>query len=599
MTTLLVSGLSSVAAPGAMTPVTLALEGHMLVSLWKPIVLFLPFIGWAWVITSYYDKHAARFFLPRETWNLVHMLCGLAAVVGALAMPIQSELGFLAAFGVMMFILCGDLAAYAIMANRDERVPEEFHVRLDLSKWKESRAQKTQAKKQGKVELVIKGPDKTVLPVAENDTPEFAVRVIAESVVIRALDLRGSQLDLGPGGKDGAYSASYLVDGVRQGGDALPPADAIKVIDFWKACAKLDLTDRRRRLMGEINVERGAEKHKLRIIASGAQGGMRLMVLIDPEKQVRRKAPELGMLEPQMAELKAIVAEPVGVVLLASPPDMGRTSTLYALLKMHDAYTSNVQTVEMEPQDSLEGIRQNPFEGKGEGPEYATLARSILRRDPQVLGVAELPDDATAKEIAKTEVERTRVYLSLRADNALAAIQVYVKAVGDAELAAKGLRGVLAQKLARKLCVNCRQAYVPSPDMLKKLGLPPDKVKQLFKKGGQVLIKGNRPEVCPVCRGIGYTGQEGLFEVFRIGDPERALIKAGNFAGLRAEFRKKGLPTIQQAALRKAVEGTTSVEEVLRVTAETPAGAPARPAAAKPTAPEKKEGSSGPAVPVA
>ncbi|MFM9996474.1 MAG: ATPase, T2SS/T4P/T4SS family [Phycisphaerales bacterium] len=595
MTTLLVSGLSTVAAPGAMSPAVLGLEGHMLVSVWKPLLLLLPFVGWAWIITSYYDKHAARFFLPRETWNLIHMTCGLLAAVGALAIPIEGEVGFWIGFATMLAILGGDLGAYAIMANRDERVPEEFHVRLDLSKWKEARAQKAVAKKQGKVELVIKGPDKSAVAVPENDTPEFAVRVLAEAVVIRALDQRASQFDLGPGGKDGAYAASYLVDGVRQAGDALPPADAIKVIDFWKACAKLDLTDRRRRLMAELTVERGPDKHKLRVIASGAQGGMRLMVLIDPEKQVRRKTPDLGLLEPQLTELKAMVGEPVGVVLLASPPDMGRTSTLYALLKMHDAYTSNVQTVEMEPQDSLEGIRQNPFEGKGEGPEYATLARSILRRDPQVLGIAELPDDATAKEIAKAEVERTRVYLSLRADNALAAIQVYVKAVGDVELAAKGLRGVLAQKLARKLCVNCRQAYVPSPDMLKKLGLPADKVKQLFKKGGQVLIKGNRPEVCPVCRGIGYTGQEGVFEVFRIGDAERALITAGNFSGLRAEFRKKGLPTIQQAALRKAVEGTTSVEEVLRVTAE--AAVPARPPV-KPATPGQKEGSSGPAVPV-
>lgn len=595
MTTLFSTGV----APGAAAFSTLALEGHMLVSLWKPIVLLLPFLGWAWIITTYYDKHAARFFLPRERWNLVHLVLGLAALAAGFGMPIPGELGFVAGLGAMLLILGADLAAYAIAANRDERVPEEFHVRLDLSKWQEARAAKAAARKQGKVELVIKGPDKTVLPAPDNDTPEFGVRVAAEALVIRAMDLRASQLDLGPGPKEGAYASSYLVDGVRQAGDPLTPADAIKVIDFWKSCAKLDVTDRRRRLMGEINVERGTDKHKLRIIASGTQGGMRLLVLLDPEKQVRRKVDDLGFLEPQLAELKAIVEEGKGVVLLGSPPDMGRTSTLYAVLKMHDAYTSNVQTVEMEPQDSLEGIRQNAHEGKGDGPDYSTLVRSILRRDPQVLGVAELPDDATAREIAKAEIERTRVYLSMRADHALAAVQAYVKAVGDLELAAKGLHGVLAQKLARRLCLNCRQAYAPSGDMLKKLGLPADKVKQLYKKGGQVLVKGNRPEVCPVCRGIGYSGQIGLFEVFRIGDAERALIKAGNLPALRAEFRKRGLPTIQQAALRRAVEGITSVEEILRVTAEQPAApgkAPARPAAAPG---QKKEGSSGPAVPVA
>lgn len=102
--------------------------------------------------------------------------------------------------------------------------------------------------------------------------------------------------------------------------------------------------------------------------------------------------------------------------------------------------------------------------------------------------------------------------------------------------------------------------------MLKKLGLPGDRVQQLFKKGGQVLIK-NKPETCPMCGGVGYFGQEGLLEVFPIGSAERELIKSGNLAALRAEFRKRGHLTIQQAALMKAVEGITSIEEIMRVTA--------------------------------
>jgi type II secretory ATPase GspE/PulE/Tfp pilus assembly ATPase PilB-like protein len=298
------------------------------------------------------------------------------------------------------------------------------------------------------------------------------------------------------------------------------------------------------------------------------------MALFDPEKAVRKKAENLGLLDNQMAELKAIVADGHGVVLIAAPADMGRTTTLYSVLRMHDAYTQNVQTVEMEPQDALEGVRQNKFEAGGEGPEYSTYTRSILRRDPQVVGVAEMPDEQTAKEIARADHERTRTYLSLRTDSALTAIQAWVKAVGDAEAAAKCLHGVTAQKLLRKLCVNCRVGYTPSPDMLKKLGAPTDKARQLFKKGGQVLIK-QKPEICPVCRGIGYVGQEGIFEVYGIGKPERDLIKTGNYSGLKAEFRKKQLPTIQQSALKKALDGVTSVEELLRVTAEGGAAGPA------------------------
>jgi general secretion pathway protein E len=303
---------------------------------------------------------------------------------------------------------------------------------------------------------------------------------------------------------------------------------------------------------------------------------MRITLMIDPEEAVKRKIKDVGLLDSQMEELKAIVQEEKGTVVLGAPPDGGRTTTMYSIVGMHDAYTKNVQIVETDPQASLEGVRSNKFEAEKEGSEFSTTVRSVLRRDPDVVAVAELPDANTAKEVARADKERTRTYVSVRADNALGAIQTWVKAVGDPKSAAEALHGVLAQKLLRKLCPNCRVAYPPSAEMLKKLGIPEGKVQQLFKKGGQVLIK-NKPEICPVCQGGGYYGQTGIFEVYRIGPEDRELIASGNLAGLKAQFRKRQLPTIQQAAIRKAIEGTTSVEEVMRVTTE---GQPARPSAA-------------------
>jgi type II secretory ATPase GspE/PulE/Tfp pilus assembly ATPase PilB-like protein len=306
----------------------------------------------------------------------------------------------------------------------------------------------------------------------------------------------------------------------------------------------------------------------------------------------------LGLIEPpQLTELKEMVADGQGTVLLAGMPDSGRTTTMYTIVKMHDAYTKNVQTVELEVQDSIEGARQTKWDPQAEGSDHSTLIRSIIRRDPDVVAIAEMLDAATAKESARAEIDRTRVYMGIKADSAINAIDQWVRAVGDVEAAAKPLHGVLAQKLVRKLCTNCRMAYQPSPDMLKKLGLPADRVKQLFKKGGQVLIK-NKPEVCPVCNGVGYVGQEGVFEVYRIGEAERAAIKGKDMSALKAEWRKRNLISISQAALRKALDGVTSVEEVMRITADaTPkteggtAGAPKTaapaPAPASQAAPKK------------
>ncbi|MFN0133645.1 MAG: ATPase, T2SS/T4P/T4SS family [Phycisphaerales bacterium] len=554
-----------------LTP-TLLGEGLFLVSFWKPLILLVPFVGWLWVISRIYDKHAERFRLPRTTWNLIHMSVGLVAFLAALAIPMKGEAAFWVGLGVMLVLLAADLVAYAVVANKDERVPEEHRVRLDFSKLGKARADKAAAKRAGKVELVIKGSDKQVLPVPERETPEFEVRLLAETLALRGMGMRASQTDIQPG-KDGSYAVSFLVDGVRHPGETVAGALAVRAIDLWKTAAKLDVNDRRRKLSGDVLIEHGETKTRTRIVASGAQGGMRLTMLFDPEKAVRRKAMDLGLLENQFAELKAIAEDRQGVVLLAAPPDMGRTTTLYSVLKLHDAYTQNVQTVEMEPQDALEGIRQNPFAQEGEGPDYATFTRSILRRDPQVVGVAEMPDEQTAKEIARADHERTRTYLSLRTDNVITAIQAWVKAVGDAEAASKCLHGAMAQKLLRKLCVNCRVAYQPSPEMLKKLGISADKPRQMFKKGGQVLIK-NKPEVCPVCHGIGYVGQEGIFEVLKVDKTERELIKTGNWNGLRAEMRKRQLRSVQQAALKKLLDGITSVDELSRVTMEAGAAKP-------------------------
>ncbi len=581
-----------------MTQLTLG-EGLFLVSFWKPIILLAPFVAWLALVSRIFDKHALRFHLGRGKWNAVHLSIGTVAFLAALAIPMKGDFAFWVGLGVAMVILAIDIGVYAYVANKDDRVPEEFHIKINMAKMTEARAAKAEAKKQGKVELTIRSPDKSLVAAPPAETPEFEVRVASEAIVVKALTTRASQADIGPTGKDTTYGVSYLVDGVRQPGEVMPGPNAIKIMDFWKAAGKLDLQDRRRKLTVDLNIERGVDKHAIRLTTSGTQGGMRMSMLFDSAKAVNKKAAELGFLEPQMAELKAIVEDGRGVVLLAAPPDMGRTTTLYSVTRMHDAYTTNVQTVELETQVALEGIRQNAFEAGGEGPEFSTFVRSILRRDPQVVGVAELPDDATAKEIAKADHERTRVYVSLKCDNALAAIQIWFKAVGDPDLAAKSLHGVVAQKLLRKLCVNCRQAYQASPDMLKKLGVPTDKPRQLFKKGGQVLIK-NKPEICPVCSGIGYVGQDGIFEVFRIDKAERELIKAGNFAGLRAEFRKKALPTIQQAALKKAFDGTTSVEELSRVTMEQkPAEGASKPAAAAPKPGAPVPGKAPPASPAA
>ncbi len=553
--------LSSI-APGSLT--LAAGDAYVLVSWWKPILLMLPFIGWAWVISTILDKHAQRFFLGQEKWNLVHLLFGVAALALVVLIPVGGIAGVLAAFFGAAVILGIDIIVFAGVANKDERIPENAKLKFNMSDMAAAREEKKAAKKLGTSELTIVGADKMKIMPPDKESTAYAVRVAAEEILINGNNVRASQIDIHPVNPE-TYGVSMLVDGVRQPGEQLAQADAVQIIDFWKKAAGLDVSDRRRKQSGDIDASSEMMSSKtIKCITSGSKNGMVLTMVFDPAKAVRRNPDALGLTGSQLDMLKDWAENTQGVVLLGAASDNGRTTTMYSLLKLHDAYTSNIQTIEYEAEDAIEGVKQVIFDQTQEDADFATTVRSTLRRDPDVVGVCDLPDSSTAKNIANADLERSRVYLSLKADDAISAIQLYVRGVGDAKLAAQGLHGVLAQKLLRTLCGNCKVAYTPTPEMLKKLGLPSDKVKQLFKKGGQVLIR-NKPEICPACNGIGYEGQTGVFGVFPIGDEERQMIAAENWTGLRTAMRKRSLPTVQQAALRKAVEGTTSIEEVSRI----------------------------------
>ncbi len=548
---------------------TMMAQGVMLVSPILPVLALAAFAGWAWVIAHVYDPDAERWYLERAKWNTLHALAGAGAIAALVLAP-----SVLIAFPVMLGLLVMSLALYWVAHNKSDRVPESQRWSFNLDKMKAQRAERASAKHAGSSKLQLVGSNGP-LPVPQKETPEFELRVAVEKMLLDAVDQRASDLEILPA-KDGVYARVLTVDGVQSKPEALREAEAVAAMDLLKAAAGLDVSDRRRKLAGDLSIGMGDSTQKVKIQTSGGSGGMRARVLFNPGARVRFELDGLGLLPPQRDALEALYEER-GIVLVAAPPRNGRTSTMYALLRHHDAYIQNVQTIELDPQDMLEGVKPTHFDPMSEGPDYATSLRSIFRRDPDVVMVGELPDQDTAKEVCTADHERIRSYVGLRGDSALSAIQGFVKGVGDPKVASEGQRGVIAHKLARKLCENCKAEFRPTAEMLKKLGVPADKAPAvLYRRGGQVLIKG-KPEVCPVCRGTGFVGQIGVYEVYPISAEDRELIAAEDWAGLRQALRKKRLPSIQEAAVHKVLSGETSVEEVVRITSSSKP----KPAAAK------------------
>jgi type II secretory ATPase GspE/PulE/Tfp pilus assembly ATPase PilB-like protein len=174
------------------------------------------------------------------------------------------------------------------------------------------------------------------------------------------------------------------------------------------------------------------------------------------------------------------------------------------------------------------------------------------------------------------------MYIPQRAAGVGEQLQQWARLVGAVKMAARGLRFVINQRLVRNVCPNCRQAFPPSAEQLQKLGLPAGKVEQLYQASGKIQIKHNKVETCPVCGGTGYLGQTGVFQTMVIGEETRRLIRAGDLKAAMAEARRSKMLYLQEAALRKVVDGETTIDEVVRVLAPSRKSASASASSPKP-----------------
>lgn len=536
-----------------------------LVSWYKPILLLIPFVGWAWVVSTIYDKDAERWYFKRQAWNLGHLVAGIAALAVALAVNI-GPMTFWLVWPLATLILVGDLLLYFFLRNADDRVPETHKWSLNPSQLFAQAANESKRKKRkaGDAVLVFTGPNGELEPPNPETNPaEHEIRLNIEELFATMLDSRGSRLEIGPA-RDGSYLAAIMVDGVRTPIGKFTPDRGAGLVTMLKAAAGLDVEDRRRPQSGTLHIGKpGSQALGLGVSTIGGQAGMKATLIVEPESQVQLRLKDLGLHPNQIDDVRAMIDEEKGVVLQVAPAQGGRTATFYALLREHDAYLNNVQTLETDPVTAIDGVRANLFDPRANEGEFSTTVRSILRRDPDIVGIAEFPDAETAKEIARADHDRTRVYLSFNAGDPAEAMSKYMQGVSDDKLAAESLHGIVSQRLVRRLCHNCKVPFQPTPDMLKKLGLPAE-VKQLFRKSGKVLVK-DKEETCPVCGGTGYFGQIGVFAVQSFGPEEREAIASGQLNSLRGLLRQKKQQSLQTAALQHVVNGDTTVDEVVRV----------------------------------
>ncbi len=349
----------------------------------------------------------------------------------------------------------------------------------------------------------------------------------------------------------------FRLDGVLVPGPDAPPQLHQAVISRLKLLAELDISERRRPQDGRIRVRLEDRELDLRVSTIPTVHGESVVLRLLDRGGRPVSLDELGLAPDLRHTLESLVARPHGMLLVTGPTGSGKTTTLYAALQRRDGSQEKIITVEDPVEYQLTGVTQVPVQRQA-GVTFASALRAILRQDPDVVMIGEMRDAETAEIAVQAAMTGHLVLSTLHTNDALRAVPRLVDLGVPEYLIAGTVEGILAQRLVRAICEECRSTY--EPDLSQTAAIAGRKPPRL---GYQ---RGNG---CAVCRGTGYRGRVGIFELLLLTEPiKRAIADGVGLADIRTLAEEQGFRTMQADGWAKIEAGITTVEEVFRVVHE-------------------------------
>lgn len=385
-----------------------------------------------------------------------------------------------------------------------------------------------------------------------------------------ALWRRASDIIFQPGQTE--YTISYLVDGMASKQPPRTKEEMEYFLRYIKQLSDLDTEERRKPQTGKFTVGKENERYGWEVTTAGSTAGEHLKITRSQQYDIM-KLEDLGLNADQLEPIKKLKELDKGLIIISGPPKSGITTTFYSVLRNHDCYMNNINTVEKKPSADIQNITQNIFTLSDTGTStYALKVRSALRTGPDIIGIAEC-DDADCSPLAcMAAKDGMIVYGTYESQSITQAVAKLIKAVPDRDLIADSLAAVTNQRLVRKLCDECKQAYQPNQELLRKFNIPADKIKVLYRPGEVEYDKHGKPLLCEHCQGTGFYGRTAIFETIIITEKLReALRSAKSLKEIGAYFRKSGMLYLQEQAIKKVAMGTTSINEVIRHFSNKPA----------------------------
>jgi len=413
-------------------------------------------------------------------------------------------------------------------------------------------------RKLGSVEEMIEGLDVTRLKEEEEEIPELKdltdeapITKLVNLIFAQAVRDEASDIHIEP--DEHVLRIRFRIDGVLYEVPSPPKHLKAAITSRIKVMSNLNIAETRKPQDGHIRMRVEGNNIDVRVSILPTVFGENVVLRILNPQSIAIGLEQLGFSEAVLKKFKEIIFRPHGLLLNTGPTGSGKTTTLYAALQTVNSLDKNIITVEDPVEYRLKLIRQVQVNRKI-GVTFANGLRSILRQDPDIIMIGEIRDVETAEIAIQAALTGHFVFSTLHTNDATGAAPRMIHMGVEPFLVAAALEGIMAQRLVRKICPECKESYDPDPLLLKQFGLDPG-------------IKFHRGKGCEYCRGTGYKGRIAILELIDVTSEIRHLIlKKASVEELKKQAQKDGAVFMKDDALDKVLSGITTVEEMSRAT---------------------------------
>ncbi len=524
-----------------------------------------------WVYTcGWVDRDARKLSLDRTLWNGVIFGGGLLGLLLFWLIPL-----FLVSFPLLLASCVIPLACYIVTRNalvpESKRVWTEQHLKKVLQRWfvKGSAADQEEEVATGPaIHFLTKSADSG----RDESTPaerartqrgyELACELLTDAVTSRATDLQ-----LEPAGEK--LTVRHRIDGAIHPAATLSRPKGEAAIQVFKLLAGLELSEHRKPQEGGFSAELEGRRVDCAVHSAGTVAGEKLGLRLHDRGQRIMNVNQLGMPEAVQQQVNNVLAQDRGLFVICGPAGSGRTTTAYACLMGTDRFQRGVVTIEDPIEYRLPNVDQVALDRRAGETFSLALKRVLQRQSPDILLFGDLRDRETTELAGRKAQDGLLVFGTLAAPDALTGLFRLVELGVPPATLSKTLIGVLAQRLVRLLCSECKVKYRPNAEVLRRANLPADRIKYFCRPPDDSELQ--RDEAgniipCDHCRGIGYHGRTGIFEVLLLNDHTRRLLGEGASLGtLKQELLKAGMKLLHDEAMQLVMDGRTSISEVLQV----------------------------------